>query len=112
MVNGFLTLYFGMEVFPFFSDRPVGRIYYSTLTAGCKGLRLQRVMELLRASASALPLAAAAPRSPYRHLELCGIALKKSRQKLVEAYRFNELFKLSKKHIVGASIARPCPFAL
>lgn len=52
MVNGFLTLYFGMEVFPFFSDRPVGRIYYSTLTAGCKGLRVQRAMELLRASAS------------------------------------------------------------
>jgi len=101
-----------MEVFPFFSDRPVGRIYYSTLTAGCKGLRVQRAMERPRASASALPLAAAAPRSPYRHLELCGIALKKSRQKLVEAYRFNELFKLSKKHIVGASIARPCPFAL
>ena len=53
MVNGFLTLYFGMEVFPFFSDRPVGRIYYSTPTAGCKGLRVQRAMELLRASASA-----------------------------------------------------------
>jgi len=33
-----------MEVFPFFSDRPVGRIYYSTLTAGCKGLRVQRTM--------------------------------------------------------------------
>lgn len=48
MVNGFLTLYFGMEVFPFFSDRPVGRIYYSTLTAGCKGLRVQRAMELLK----------------------------------------------------------------
>ena len=46
MVNGFLTLYFGMEVFPFFSDRPVGRIYYSTLTAGCKGLRVQRAMEM------------------------------------------------------------------
>ena len=26
MVNGFLTLYFGMEVFPFFSDRSVGFI--------------------------------------------------------------------------------------
>ena len=32
--------------------------------------------------------------------------------KLVETYRFNELFRLSKKRIVGASIARPCPFAL
>ena len=53
MVNGFLTLYFGMEVFPFFSDRPVGRIYYSTLTAGCKGLRVQRTMELLRPGADA-----------------------------------------------------------
>ena len=52
MVNGFLTLYFGMEVFPFFSDRPVGRIYYSTLTAGCKGLRVQRAMEVLRVSTS------------------------------------------------------------
>jgi hypothetical protein len=51
-------------------------------TSGAKAPRTLRPLPLLRfavsATGGAFGLASAAPRSPYRHLELCGIALKQN----------------------------------
>ncbi|MCI7542407.1 MAG: hypothetical protein MSB08_05165, partial [Subdoligranulum sp.] len=43
------------------------------------GICVAKMLDNTQSIICAFGLAAAAPRSPYRHLELCGIALRKKR---------------------------------